>query len=92
MEEINFSHSKTPSDVRRDQNIRGVPVRGVPVLRELEGDRCANCGSLRYVLVFRTNGNSQGGTLWGRCTCCHEPRELTPSEIERESRGELSDH
>lgn len=87
MEEINFSHSETPSDGWRGQNIRGVPV-----LRELEGDRCANCGSLRYVLVFRTNGNSQSGTLWARCTCCHEPKELTPSEIERECRGELSNH
>jgi hypothetical protein len=79
MEEINFSYSETPSDVRRDQNIRGVPV-----IRELEGDMCINCGSLSYVLVFRTNGNSQSGTLAARCSSCHEPKELTPSDIERE--------
>jgi hypothetical protein len=87
MEEINFSHSEVPSDVRRDQNIGGVPV-----LRELEGDMCANCGSLRYVLVFRTNGNSQSGTLAARCSACHEPKELTPSDIEQECRPELRNH
>jgi hypothetical protein len=87
MEEIDFSHSGTPSDVRRDQNIRGVSVQ-----RELEGDMCVNCGSLRYVLVFRTNGNSQSGTLAARCSACHEPKELTPSDIERECRPELSHH
>lgn len=88
-EEINFSHSETPSDLRRDQNIRGVPV-----LRELEGNRCVNCGSVRYVLVFHTNGDNQSGTLAARCSRCRELKELTLSaiEIEWECEPELRNH
>ncbi len=78
MGDMNFSHSGMPSDMGRDQNSRGMPV-----LRELEGHMCVNCGSLRYVLVFHANGDTQSGMLAARCSRCREPQELTPGEIER---------
>jgi hypothetical protein len=83
MEEIN------PDFLRRHSHAqRGLNVRGVPVLRNLEGHMCPRCGSRRYVLVFRLNGNTRSGLLAARCSNCREPKELTPSEIERECRPE----
>ena len=84
---MNFSDSGAPSDGRRDQDIRGVPV-----LRDLEGHMCGNCGNRRYVLAFRMNENNQSGTLVARCSYCREPKELTPSEIERECQPQLRNH
>jgi hypothetical protein len=89
MGELNLRGSRTRSEGQRDENIRGVPV-----LRDLEGRVCANCGSFRYVLVFHTNGDNQSGTLAARCSRCREPKELTPSaiEIEWECEPELRNH
>ena len=63
--------------------------RGMPVLRELEGHTCANCGSLRYFLVFRANADGQSGLLAARCTRCREPKEWALSDIEPECPPEL---
>lgn len=81
MEDINPDLLRRHSDAQR-----GLTVSGVPVLRNLEGHRCPSCGSRRYVLVFRLNGNTRSGLLAARCSNCREPKELTPSEIERECR------
>jgi hypothetical protein len=61
----------------------------MPVLRELEGHMCTNCGSLRYFLVFRTSGDGRSGILAARCTRCREPKEWAPSDIEPECPPEL---
>lgn len=81
MEDIRRDHAMIHSDMQR-----GLTVGGVPVLRNLEGHMCPNCGSRRYVLVFRVKGNTRSGLLAARCSNCREPKELTPSEIERECR------
>ena len=78
MKEMNHTRSVRFSDVRRKQNIGGVPV-----LRDLEGPICAHCGGLRYVLVFHVSGDGWNGILTGQCRRCYKPRELTAGEIER---------
>ena len=84
---MNHRQPVTPPDVQMNWNIKGMPV-----LRDLEGHMCANCGSLRYVLIFRASGDGQSGMLAARCTRCRQPKEWTPSEIEPESQHELRTH
>lgn len=86
MAEIHRHHAMTQSGVERL-----LTVNGIPVLRNLEGHMCPSCGSRRYVLVFRVNGNTQSGLLEARCSNCREPKELTPGEIERQCGPELSE-
>jgi hypothetical protein len=78
MKEINRSRSMACHDVRRDKL-----VGGLPVLRDLEGPMCAQCGSPQYFLVFRVSGDGMNGILVGRCSRCRNPRELKASEIEQ---------
>ena len=78
MKEVNHSDSMICPDVRME-----LVVGGLPVLRDLEGPLCAHCGSLRYFLVFRASRDGRNGILTGRCSCCHNPRELAADEIER---------
>jgi hypothetical protein len=64
-------------NIKRNQNIKGMPV-----LRDVQGPRCAHCRSLRYFLVFRVSEDGRNGVLVGRCSNCRNPRELTVGEIE----------
>lgn len=64
-------------NIKRDQKIKGMPV-----LRDVQGPRCAHCGSLRYSLVFRVSEDGRNGVLVGRCSNCRNPGELTVGEIE----------
>jgi hypothetical protein len=76
MKEITHAQSMAFHDVQRDKLIRGLPV-----LRDLEGPMCAHCGNPRYFLVFRLSGDGRNGILAGRCSRCRNPRELKASEI-----------
>ena len=78
MKEINRSQSTALHEVQRDKLFGGLPV-----LRDLEGPRCAHCGSPRYFLVFRISGDGLNGILAGRCSRCRSSRELKASEIEQ---------
>lgn len=64
-------------NIERNQNIKKIPV-----LRDVQGPRCAYCGSLRYSLVFRVSEDGRNGVLVGQCSNCRNPRELTVGEIE----------
>jgi len=78
MKEINRSQSMALHDVQRDKLFGGLPV-----LQDLEGPRCAHCGSPRYFLVFRISEDGLNGILAGRCSRCRNPRELKADEIEQ---------
>lgn len=56
--------------------------RRLPITRDLEGRRCAHCGSCRYILVFRGSGDGWNGILEARCSRCRNPRKLTVGEVE----------
>ena len=64
-------------NIKRDQNIKGMPV-----LRDVQGPLCVHCRSLRYSLVFRVSEDGRNGVLVGRCSNCRNHRELTVEEIE----------
>ena len=78
MEEENHAQSVIIREAQRARMIGGLPV-----LRHLEGARCAHCGSPRYILVFRVSHDGRNGVLAGRCTRCRSIRELAAEEIER---------
>jgi hypothetical protein len=69
-------------NIKRDQNIKGMPV-----LRDVQGPRCAYCRSLRYSLLFRVSEDGRNGVLVGQCSNCRNPRELTVGEIEEGCRA-----
>ena len=76
MKQMVHNRSVMPPEMERSRNDGEMPV-----LRELEGQMCTNCGSLRYFLVFRTSGDGRSGMLAARCTRCREPKEWVPSDI-----------
>ena len=64
------------------RNIKRHPnIKKMPVLRDVQGPRCAYCGSLRYFLVFRVSEDGRNGILVGQCNNCRTPRELTVGDI-----------
>lgn len=78
MEEQTYAQSEKICEAQRVRIIGGLPV-----LRDLEGPLCAYCGSARYTLVFRMSQDGRNGVLAGRCSRCHNVRELAKEEIER---------
>jgi hypothetical protein len=78
MKEMNHTQSAMFSFVQRNQSSGGSPI-----LRDLQGPICAQCGSLRYFLVFRSSGDGRNGILVSLCRRCRTPCGLTAGEIER---------